>query len=547
MNKNDILRLTEAARNGQISFEDYVNNISIFTEDASVRNLYKVYLPGFKSDKEAPLELMDVLEYAKKVTVGNEDKYFTLVEQVIDRDTKRFNAFASSMIELFEEGSASVDKPNKDDEVFEETAAEFNRLGNVVYGDRESILVTEALRLGPITISKTVKNAGELSKIISKHGRSTKLLESKDANAVRSKMKMYEELVASDSFVPLKDLKKMHKSYEDAQKELHKVPKFNSEKGDNFTCYIWYKGNEKFCGISFVENKGKYNIKPEVFGGVPGNLKSYYVAAMALSCGIWTPDARKCLADLRKNVEKGWQVQKKIVKESVTRYFDNPDAIAAIHNYYQKACDQGMILEADVDVYNKLIDNMYKEAAEEKEKEDDDSKSDDSSDTSSTDDSSSSDDSSSDDSSSDDSSSSGKQPTKNQKEKLDDAIDDVKDLTDDPSKTNLDKAKKAIQDALDELKIKSQDSIDTCKEYFVNGIGGDSLDEKWTDLCDELFVVSDDDSDKKDSDSKDDKDDDDSSSDDDSNSDDDSDDDEKDTEESVFDYFGDYEFDLSFE
>ena len=69
MNKNDILRLTESARNGQISFEDYVNNINLFTEDASVRNLYNVYLPGFKSEKEAPLELMDVLEYAKKVTI----------------------------------------------------------------------------------------------------------------------------------------------------------------------------------------------------------------------------------------------------------------------------------------------------------------------------------------------------------------------------------------------------------------------------------------------------------------------------------------------
>ena len=553
MNKNDILRLTESARNGQISFEDYVNNINLFTEDASVRNLYNVYLPGFKSEKEAPLELMDVLEYAKKVTIGNEEKYFDLVEQVIERDTSRFNAYAGSMIDLFEEGHASINNTDStNDDVFEECAAEFNRIGNSVYGDRESVLMTEAIRLGPITISKTVKNAGELTKLINSLGRNTKLLESKDATAVRSKMKAYEELVASESFIPLKDLKKIHKSYEDAKKELRKVPKFNSEKGDVFTCYIWYKGNEKFCGISIVENKNKYIIKPEIFGGVASNLKSYYMAAMALSCGLWTADTKKCLSDLRKSVEKGWQVQKKIVKESVTRYFDNPNAIEAIHNYYQKACDQGMILEADLDVYNKLIDNMYKEAAEEKEKEDEDSKSDDSNDESSTDDSSSNDDSdSSDDSSSDDSSSSGKQPTKNQKEKLDDAIDDVKDLTDDPSKTNIDKAKKAIQDALDELKIKSQTSMDTCKDYFVNAIGGDSLDEKWTDLCDDMFVVSDDDSDDDNKDSKDSedssKDSGEDSSEDDSSKDSDDSSEEKDTEESVFDFFGDYEFDIDFE
>lgn len=534
MNKNDILRLTEAAREGRLSFEDYVANINLFTEDASMQQLYSIYLPGFKSEEEAPLELMSVLEYAKKVTRDNQEKYFDLVEQVLDRDTARFNAYAPVMLDLFEEGCASVYHPTMNDDVYEGAAAEFNRVGNMVYGESEPALMTEAIRLGPITISKTVKSVGELSKLIGRLGRNTALLESKDATAVRAKLKTYESLVATDTFVPLKDLKKMHKSYDEAKKELRKVPKFNAEKGDTFTCYIWYKGNQKFCGISFVENKGKYNIKPEVFGGMNSSLKSYYNAAMALSCSIWTADARKCLIDLRKNMEKGWQVQKNVVKESVSKYFDNPEAIASIHNYYRMACENGMILEADLNVYDKLIDNMYKEAAEEKEKEkdeDDDNGDSDSDDTSK---------SSSDDDSSDDSSSE-KQPTKNQKEKLDDAVDEVKDLTDDASKSNLDKAKDIIQDTLDELKIKSQDSIDTCKDYFVNAIGGDDLDSKWTDLCDELFVVPDDDSD--DDDKKSSKDDDSDSDDDSSDDSDDSSDDEgDDTEESVFDFYGDFDF-----
>ena len=524
MNKNDILRLTQAVKYGQLSFEDYVANVNLFTEDASNHSLYSIYLPGYKSDEEAPLELMAVLEHAKKVHKCDEEKYLNLVEQVIDRDTKRFNAYSPVMLELFNEGSASIYHHSLNDDMYEEAAAEFNRIGNVIYGDDESVLMTEAIRLGPITISKTVKSVGDLSKLISKLGRNTTLIDSKDATAVRGKLKTYEELVASDTFTPLKDLKKMHKSYDEAKKELRKVPKFNPEKGDTFTCYIWYKGNQKFCGISFIENKGKYTIKPEVFAGMNSSLKSYYNAAMAMSCSIWTPDARKCLVDLRKNMEKGWQTQKKIVKEAVSKYLDNPDAIQSIHTYYENACACGMILEADLMVYNKLIDNMIQEATEEKEEED--SKKDD--------DSSDSKDSSSD-------SDSGKQPTKKQKETLDDVIDTVKDLTDDSSKGNLDKAKDAITDALDELSIKSQDSMDTCKDYFVNGIGGDDLDSKWTDLCDDLFTVDDKDDDNEDDSSSDSSSSKKEDSDNDSDSDDSSDDGD-DTEESVFDFYGDFSY-----
>ena len=525
MNKNDILRLTEAARQKQISFEDYVANISLFTEDASVQPLYNVYLPGYKSDEEAPLELMQVLEYAKNVTLGNEERYFDLVEQVIDRDMRRFYAYSPVMLELFEEGSASVYHSSANDEVFEEAAADFTRLGNEIYLNYEPVLYTEALRLGPVTISKTVKGVGEISKLIGKLGRNTSLLEPKDASEVRSKMKLYENLVATDTFVALKDMKKIHMSYDDARKELRKVPKYRPDKGDTFTCYVWYKGNQKFCGVSFVENKGKYTIKPEVFAGVPGSLKSYYNAAMALSCSVWTADARKCLVELRKQMEKGWQAQKNVIKESVEKYLDNPDGIKAIHKYYRNAYDNGIILESDLFVYDKLIDTIYKEASEDN---DDDDKEEDSKDDEGSDDS--------------DDKDSGKQPTKNQKEKLDDAIDEVKKLTDDTSKDNLDKAKESIQNALDELKIKSQDSLDTCKEYFINGIGGDDLDDKWTDLCDELFVPADDD-DKKSKD--DDSDDDNEGSDDDSGDDGDGDsNDDEDTEESVcdYDFYGDFDF-----
>ena len=68
MNKNDILRLTQAVKYGQLSFEDYVANVNLFTEDASNHSLYNIYLPGYKSDEEAPLELMAVLEHAKMCT-----------------------------------------------------------------------------------------------------------------------------------------------------------------------------------------------------------------------------------------------------------------------------------------------------------------------------------------------------------------------------------------------------------------------------------------------------------------------------------------------
>ena len=83
--------------------------------------------------------------------------------------------------------------------------------------------------------------------------------------------------------------------------------------------------------------------------------------------------------------------------------------------------------------------------------------------------------------------------------------------------------------------------MDTCKDYFVNGIGGDDLDSKWTDLCDELFTVDDEDDDTENDNSSDSS----SSKKEDSDSDSDSDDssnDGDDTEESVFDFYGDFTY-----